>query len=382
MSVEKHVESSTAENIFSGIFSVGLIALIVGSYAVNWLGIGVPQLEVVASAIEMKQATGGPSDKWVVRGKVLYRGQGVPGASVWAIARDSHGNRYAPKTSVTDQLGSFELEPFPKVIGSVKEKEVTEVSVFATGTATKQGEKDAQAEKELLKGEELLGLSDTGRTRWIQFPPAALVAIPTIFFVSLMLGLFRISPGSSWIKAQYFGSAALGIVFTLTMVGYISLGLYRVSVSGSPGDALSLGFATIFHGTYVGTVGPEWLFSLTAPGTITLEPVSGFGAPLWVLLLSVLGSGVYTVSLVVGHIAEDIKFDDPVEVRKLVQTIVKHQFYVLFSPLGAVIVYQLLVIGGAASQAVTVALTAIAAGVALNAILDKAVKAVTQLLSK
>ncbi len=166
------------------------------------------------------------------------------------------------------------------------------------------------------------------------------------------------------------------------MVGYISLGLYMVSVSASPGDALSLGFATIFQGTYVENVGPEWLFSLTAPGPLSKSVVTGMGAPLWVLLLSVLGSGVFTVSLVVGHINTDLKLDDPVKVRELVQEIVKHQFYVLFSPLGAVIVYQLLVVAGAASQAVTVGIVAIAAGVALNAILNKAISAVTQLIEK
>ena len=110
--------------------------------------------------------------------------------------------------------------------------------------------------------------------------------------------------------------------------------------------------------------------------------MTGLGAPLWVLLLSVLGSGIFTVSLVVSHISADLKLEDPTKVRDLVQEIVKHQFYVLFSPLGAVIVYQLLVVAGAASQAVTVGIAAIAAGIALNTILNKAIKAVTGLLAQ
>ena len=165
------------------------------------------------------------------------------------------------------------------------------------------------------------------------------------------------------------------------MVAYISAGLYVVSVSGSPGDALSLGFATVFHGTYVDNVSPEWLFSLTAPETGNKALVGGLGAPLWVLLLSVLGSSVFTVSLLVSHITKQIDLTDVDGIRVHVQEIVKHQFYVLFSPLGAVIVYQLLVIAGAASQTITVAIAAIAAGVGLNGILNKAIRSVEGLLS-
>ena len=195
--------------------------------------------------------------------------------------------------------------------------------------------------------------------------------------------LFRsFQQDSAWLKVQYFGSVALGVIFTITMVGYISVGLYKISVSASPGDALSLGFATIFQGTYVANVEPEWLFSLTAPGPISESVVTGMGAPLWVLLLSVLGSGVFTVSLMVGHINRELQLEDPVKVGGLVQEIVKHQFYVFFSPLGAVFVYQFLVVAGAASQVVTVGTAAIAAGVSLNAILDKAIKYLSDLLGK
>ena len=163
------------------------------------------------------------------------------------------------------------------------------------------------------------------------------------------------------------------------MVVYISAGLLYVSVSAAPGDALSLGFATIFQGKYVKDVGAEWLFSLTAPGAPN-ELVTGLGAPLWVLLLSVLGSGVYTISLVVNLISGKVDLDSAEAVRAQVQEIVKHQFYILFSPLGAVIVYELLVLAGSASKTVTVGIAAIAAGVALNLILNKAIKSVTDLL--
>ena len=57
------------------------------------------------------------------------------------------------------------------------------------------------------------------------------------------------------------------------------------------------------------------------------------------------------------------------------EDIVLHQFYLLFSPLGAIFVYQLLVIADTAGQAVTVAIAALGAGSTLNILLDKAVLA-------
>lgn len=389
---------SGGSNFGSGLFAIFFGVAIFTSFLASFFGVGVPRFEIVASANET--TSGG----WELRGKVIYKGVGIPGTKVWAIARDSQGNRIAPKTIKTNQEGDFVLHGIPKVIGSLPDKEVIEVTVFATGNVieTKDGEivipktnntaeETASTEKSIisaggkivkLTGEELLGLGNTGRTRWVQLPITALISIPILFLTSLMLGLGRFSADSSFApKLQYFGSAGLGLIFVITMVAYISAGLYVVSVSGSPGDALSLGFATVFHGTYVDNVSPEWLFSLTAPEIGNKALVGGLGAPLWVLLLSVLGSSVFTVSLLVSHITKKIDLTDVDGIRVHVQEIVKHQFYVLFSPLGAVIVYQLLVIAGAASQTITVAIAAIAAGVGLNGILNKAIRSVEGLLS-
>ena len=60
------------------------------------------------------------------------------------------------------------------------------------------------------------------------------------------------------------------------------------------------------------------------------------------------------------------------KVRKTIQKIILHEFYVFFSPIGAIFVYQLLVAGGAASQYITVAIAVLAAGLALNLLLEKA----------
>src|SRR5690606_12158615 len=138
-----------------------------------------------------------------------------------------------------------------------------------------------------------------------------------------------------------------------------------------PGDVISLGFANIFRGTYVKDQPPEWLFSLTSPWVNVESGVaSGFGAPLWLLLLAVLGSGVFTVALLVKHVKDPIDFRDDTPFRARVEEIVRHQFYVLFSPLGAVLVYQLMVAAGAGAVQATVAITIFAAGIAVNMLLD------------
>ena len=353
-------------------------AAIFASFLWNFFGIGVPRIDIVVSATEVVGA-----NSWTVRGKVLFEGNGISKAKVWVIVRDSQGNRFSPETVTANDHGDFNLKSIPAVISGTNGNRIIEVAVFASGEVEVQIADGPETEPKTIKGEEILGLGNTGRTRWVQLSPTALFIIPTIFFTSLMLGLIRFSPVSTFApKLQYYGSVGLGVILTITMVAYISAGLYMVSVSASPGDALSLGFATIFHGTYVENVDPQWLFSLTAPRSNSEVIVEGLGAPLWVLLLSVLGSGVFTVSIVVNHIGGDIDLSSDSTVRPQVQEVIKYQFYVHFSPLGAVIVYQLLVVAGAATQTVTVAIAAIAAGVALNGILNKAIQAVTNLLSQ
>lgn len=353
-----------SEGVINSVVAFIFVVMVTGSFAVNLFDIGKPKLDVVATAVETQAG-------WIVQGKVLYQGNPVTSARVWSVVRDAQGNRFVPDTVTSQEPGSYKFRAFPKVIGGTNNKPVIDISVFATALVPVK--KDGSTVNRKINGEEVLGLGGEGRTRWIQLSPTALIAIPTIFFVSLMIGLVRFESSPFWQKAQYFGSVALGIILTITMVGYISYGLYLVSVTASSGDALSLGFATIFQGTYVQGISPEWLFSLTAPGGSD-KVVSGLGAPLWVLLLAVLGSGIYTVALIVSHIDASLDLNKPDSVQKKVQEIVKHQFYILFSPVGAVLVYQTLVVAGAASQAVTVGIAAIAAGIALNTILDKAIQ--------
>jgi hypothetical protein len=116
--------------------------------------------------------------------------------------------------------------------------------------------------------------------------------------------------------------------------------------------------------------------SLTSPSGISgSDPVTaakGFGAPLWVVLLSVLGSGIITIRIIVEGIKNRVNFNDRTEVRSRIQVVIVHQFFIFFSPVGAIFVYQILVAIGAASNQMTVAFVALASGVSLNLVLDKA----------
>ena len=150
------------------------------------------------------------------------------------------------------------------------------------------------------------------------------------------------------------------------------------------------------------------------------SPLSrGFGAPLWVILISVLGSAIFTIQLLVNSLKDAIRFDDMLSadfreaatknanscryvaamesakkdnenvsdtvcirwhVRKRVKMIIQHQFYILFSPLGAIFVYQMLVSSDSIGHPATVGIAAFSAGFAINNLLRKALSVSEDLL--
>ena len=66
--------------------------------------------------------------------------------------------------------------------------------------------------------------------------------------------------------------------------------------------------------------------------------------------------------------------------RKKIQVVVKHQFFVFFAPLGAIFVYQLLIISGTATNQFMVGIAALAAGVTPYWLLNKALRMVKNIL--
>jgi hypothetical protein len=184
-------------------------------------------------------------------------------------------------------------------------------------------------------------------------------------------------------RVKYLSSIIMAIFLSGGMIITIALGIFYTSTLNK-GEILSLGFAHIVQ------YENEWLFSLTSALNLG-QP--GFWVPLWVLLLSVIGASLFTVLLIVNQIRDRPdhtkldKADGPdatelAKFQKTIKEIVLHQFYMLFSPLGSVFVYQLLVAGDAANQPVTVAIAALASGPALNIILDKAISKIEEIIGK
>jgi hypothetical protein len=358
---------SWTDNVISLSIPLGTMVIIVGSWLAPFLGIGVKKFQIVSTA---KQ----DSSNWYITGRVLLRDEGTPvAAHVWAIAVDNWGNSLSPAADSTAN-GEYKIGPIPVRFSEDTTREATDVTIYATARLR------SKDEAQVVKGEESLRLSKFGRIRWTEPSPLVLLSIGLIFVITLIVGL--INPERPKPKrTQYFTLALLSFLFTITMIWTIALGLRNVNVSSRQGDVISLGFANIYEGSYVKGLAPEWLFSLTSPSLpAPNEPTSGFGAPLWVVLLAVLGAGIFTISLLVKHVKDPLDYNDPTKFRVRIEELVRHQFYILFSPLGAVFVYQLIVAAGAAGTQVTVAIAILAAGVAINILLDKAVAAVQGVL--
>jgi hypothetical protein len=142
---------------------------------------------------------------------------------------------------------------------------------------------------------------------------------------------------------------------------------------------ISFGFAHAVKGTFIPDHPPEWVLSLTPVSNLKPEQLmslTGLGAPLWTLLIAVLGASLFTISIVIRAVKEPPDTASPAAFQNRVQEIVLHQFYVVFAPLGSIFVYQLLLIAGAANRPAVVALAALASGVTLHLLLRRAINAV------
>ena len=379
--------------------AITIILIVIGYAAkVSFFQEEQKHLDIIANLVELNTQT------WEMRGRILNDGNPVESARVWIILRGDHNNDDSPPAVFTNKQGEFEIQSIPRYFGKddtepkelktvrpragadtiqrarseVKDK-VKEVKIFAS---TKAKENDSKVE--IIRGEKVQFVRGEASRKTIRIPYNHLVFLPTIFLISIIIPFLRLSA-----RLKYNFSIILAFLFSVALIFAISRGISIVSPSDQ-GEILSLGFVNIFWGTYVPEAQPEWLFSLTS-AMDTASP-SGFGVPLWVLLLSVIGSSLFTVLIIVSEIKERPDFDkikadppDEVEVKKFrekIENIVRHQFYMLFSPLGAIFVYQLMVTAGAVGQPITVAIAALGAGSTINLLLDKAVLASKKALDK
>ena len=413
-------------------FPLVLFLFFIGSFIYNWYSgrAATSQLDIVAYLEqEMSGQDANEVDSWVAKGRVLNEGDPVSEADVWIIARDLRGQRFSPPTDRTKEDGEFRIADVPTMLSG---SEVVEVEIHARRKPVETGK-----EASVLGGKVILATRGGVPLRKENIPFWSLLFLPAIFLGSMLLPFLTEEPG----RRIYVASLVLAVLFTFLMIGSISYGLAQVHYAGERGQVFSMGFASIFPGTYIEDGQEEWLFSFTSPSSgspiatlphderetssrpaataedsspaagaqRTARPaatppaqqastqadqrsaarlVKGFGAPLWVLLLAVLGAGILTVSLLVEQIgnpplAKQVEQigNPPLakQIRDRINIVVRHQYYILFSPIGAVFVYQMLVASGAAQTPLAVALTALGAGVAMNVILKYAVTKAKQL---
>ena len=394
-----------------------------------------PDLDVVAALLAV------PNDEqnWVVRGRVLAKGGNpVSDARVWAIADTRNGYRDSPVAVKTDDSGGFVISNVPRSLGA---STVADVIIFAskdppgllkffrdaaTG-ATKLPVETKGPSGGFDSGFDSFGSSSeiglgVGNVRFVQISVVPLAILSLLFFIGVFVPL--IGAAQPW---KYWLCLVTAFLLTVGMIVFISGGLSYVNTLTTPVTAerrqvLSLGFASIFYGRYVNDADPDWLLSFTAPPTSGIAaaanvsslgtrdeaakgkgtskesaaskpdqsskdappidergPLSqGFGAPLWTILIAVLGAGLTTISVIVKEISNR-PTEEVGDLPKRLEQLARHQFFILFAPIGAIFVYQLMVAAKAAGQPVTVAIAILGAGLSLTALLDKAVTQIQQL---
>ena len=358
-----------------------------------------PRLEIIANLIPLDANT------WSMRGRILNDGDPVANAKVWAVLDGDGSNEDSPPAVNSDQQGGFKIDSLPRYFGipnnqstlsTTKKDESTSESRLKAGTESKYIVREIRIyakahisisgetteDSEIIKGKEVLTLIGQESKQIVNVTFDQIIFLPTVFLISIIIPFLGISP-----QLKYRFSLTLAFLLTVALIVAISRGINFVSTSES--EILSFGFIHVFQGTYVPGVPAEWLFSFTSPGDTVNS--GGFGVPLWVLLLSVIGSSLFTVLIIVSEIKDRPNFklltdDNPgdgevnkqreEELKKFhakIEDVVRHQFYMLFSPLGAIFVYQLMVLADAVGQPITVAIAALGAGSSMNIILDKAV---------
>ncbi len=360
-----------------------------------------------ASPTDTESAKKGQSDGthffWRITGRVLDAGAPVEDVVVWAVAYDEAGNTYSPAAKNTNAEGEFAFDPIPSALTlRTPARFIRSIKVFARqepafrGLAPREGE----ATLSVVRDSTALLLSEMNISFWHLIPLACFVA--TLLCVS------------SFSKHGYYG--ALWLTLALSLAVFVGNGIRTFNTSVLHGQFRTMGFVSFFEGTYIEDAAPEWLMSLTAPPTADVVPsppsakspagnaaqpaangaqpaasdgalvdqgrnpiARGLGAPIWVVFVSVLGAALLTLVLVVQGFSNPPKLEnlgdaETTELRKRHAVILEHQAFVFFSPLGGILVYQLLMLGGAAKEPVTVAIVILGAGATLNGLLAKAVR--------
>lgn len=326
---------------------------------------------------------------WRVSGAVTDDGEVAKGSYVLVTLEDENGHKFVEEYDSED--GKFEvmiMQAYDRNLSKAPHVKLVKIyarqkgiwGILSGGTAT------------TLKMDASVSLSpDT-----IHVATRPFIFVLGLFIFTALVTIVRLRQGF-WNRVKYYVLINLGLLFTVSMIYLIGVTITSlVGADGPKQKATSIGFGYVFFNSYVVDGPKDWNFSLTRPHRITApgsnegqadsvtaasapQPASGFGAPLWVLLLSVLGAGLYTIKLVVDNVRKGSSYSEQA-VRAMAADILQHQFYILFAPLGSIFVYQFLILTGVGSKSLTVALAALASGIALNVLLKKAWDSVAEIL--
>ena len=343
------------------------------------------------------------NDNFIMKGTVINDGKPVDSSLVWIVLRGEHGNERSPSPNyyTTGDEGEFVFREIPKYIsGYIERKNVSPAKkpgnneeedknneTTPKGSATKSVSEAplekvqeisvfAKSLKSNEEGEKIMKITDAGTRRVGKIDYRSIAYLPIIFLMSIFFPFIIKSN-----KIKYLSSIIGAFLLSGGMILTIGIGIYYIS-SINLAESLSLGFA------HIAKFNNEWALSLTSPS----NSADGFWVPLWVLLISVVGASLFTVSIIVTQIKERPDFSqldnanpDSQKLLKfntIIEKIVRHQFYMFFSPIGSIFVYQLLVAAKAANQPVTIAIAALGSAPMLNMILDKAINATESLVGK
>jgi hypothetical protein len=189
-------------------------------------------------------------------------------------------------------------------------------------------------------------------------------------------------PGST-IQTQYFLEVLLTVLLCIALAGIVLEGARVVdSLEQQTGaTSISMGFLQLVKASYLsGETPDDWIVTCASHG----NAMPGFGAPLWVILMSVIGAVLIAIGVILrglGTCRLDASTPDGrKKIHAASQNLVKHQMLILFAPLGAMFLYQIMLLTGTADENLTVGLAALAAGGGMNALLNKAHGLVASLL--
>lgn len=357
---------------------------------------GHSDLDIIAAVQSVNPwgTASGSNNNISVVGRVLYEGQPATNTQIWCIARDQSGNRFSPTNWFVDKQGQFRMDGMPVDLMN----QDSEIRVYA------------RANVGALFGTPLRGetvIATKGLSRQVNIMDSKLWPCTfALFLVSIFIGLAIHVVASEWRRPLYVASVFTALALTTAMLCAIAEAYMKVKASVTPGQTWSVGFISIFEGTYVKDIPEQWLISLTGPprdgssaaqffhnrstrgesmpdsaqsastsASLSAAVIQGLGAPMWVVFLAVVGAALSTVALIVNEIRSPPCFftDDPTALRERMLALVQNQFFMLFAPLGGIFIYQALVLTGAALQPFVVAIAALGAGATLNIVLKIAI---------